>query len=121
MSRNFVAEALAEHNAGRLDKAQELYRAAIANDPDDVNAWYLLGVALLGAGRAQEALGALDAALRIAPDAAEPLYNRALARLALGRSDAAEADLRRAVAARSDLAEAQALLGRLLATRGALA
>jgi len=118
LSRNFVAEALAEHNAGRLDKAQELYRAAIANDPDDVNAWYLLGVALLGAGRAQEALGALDAALRIAPDAAEPLYNRALARLALGRSDAAEADLRRAVASRPDIAEAQALLGRLVRERG---
>ena len=121
MVRNILAEALAEHNAGRLDKAEALYREAIADNPDDVNAWYLLGVALHRSGRTDEALGAYDAALRIAPDAAEPLYNRALARLALGRSDAAEADLRRAVAARSDLAEAQALLGRLLAARGALA
>lgn len=117
-SEGLIGRALEHHKAGRLAEAESGYRGAIADDPDDANAWYLLGIALRQGGRAGESLGAFDTALRLAPNAPEPLFNRAVAALALDRRDEAERDLRDALGAKPDFVEAHALLGRLLLDRG---
>lgn len=121
LSDDLIGEALAHHNAGRLAEAEDLYRRAIIDNPDNANAWYLLGLALRQGGRNDEALAALDAAIRIAPSAVEPRFNRAVTALALGRRDEAETGLRQATAIKPDFVEGRALLGQVLLDQGAFA
>jgi tetratricopeptide (TPR) repeat protein len=66
-----LADALAEHRAGRRAPAEAGYRAALAADPEQPLAWHLLGRLLHEAGRDAEALPALRQALALHPDNAE--------------------------------------------------
>ena len=66
-----LADALAEHRAGRLAGAEAGYRAALALDPEQPLAWLLLGRLLHAAGRAAEAVAALRQVLALQPDNAE--------------------------------------------------
>lgn len=118
MAADLIGEALGHHQAGRLAEAEALYRRAIAADATNVNAWYLLGLALRLLGRAEEALTALDTATRLAPQALEPLFNLAVAKFSLDRRSEAEDDLRRALTIKADFAEARVLLGQILLDRG---
>lgn len=73
------------HEAGRLDKAERVYRDAITSCGGDPALMYNLGVLLDDMGRKNEALEAYQAALRGDPDLADCHYNLALLCEELGK------------------------------------
>ena len=91
-----LAEALADHRAGRLAEAEAAYRGLIAAQPRSAGANHHLGVLLVQTGRSQEGIALLETALEI--DGAQPLYYFSLAKAWLAAGDPARAGeaLRRA-------------------------
>lgn len=87
--------AVRAHEAGDLATAERLYRSLLSQDPEDWEVRYLLGLAMLDAGRAGEAAESMRALLEMQP-------KHAAAWLALGRGllqlgDPALESLRRAI------------------------
>ena len=67
-----VRAGLAHHQAGRLDRAEALYRKALQSDPDHADALHLLGVVAYQCGQIKPAIRLIERALaRLAefPDA----------------------------------------------------
>ncbi len=90
------------------------FESAVALDPNLAAAQANLGAALLQLGQADAAAPHLDRAIALIgkqPDAAYPLYLRAKILSERGQPEKAAADLRQAVALRSDFAEAWSDLG----------
>jgi Flp pilus assembly protein TadD len=57
--------ALAHHQAGRLDEAEQLYRRVLAREPRHAAAFHLLGVTALQRGRLETAVEQISAAIRL--------------------------------------------------------
>lgn len=91
--------ALAELALGNLDKAIDLCRKAIAEDPGLVKAYVLLGRSLAQQGRFEQAREPLEAALGLDGEAAEASYQLGLMDLHAGDLDAARTRFRAAVEA----------------------
>jgi len=69
-----VALGLQHHDAGRLDEAERLYRQALAQDPESIDAQHFLGVVALQRGDSALAIALISKALaRNAANA--PAYN----------------------------------------------
>lgn len=81
-----VAEAVAHHEAGRLDQAEAAYRDALGFIPDHPAVTHNLGVIAAVRGRHHEAIARFDAAIVVEPQYAVAHYNRASALQALGQS-----------------------------------
>lgn len=81
--------AKAEHalRANDLAGAEREYRALLALNAEDSEAWTGLGVLLYGSGKAQEAAGALNQALKI-----DPMEKRAELFLGLSEADLRQCD-----------------------------
>ena len=77
--------ALEQHNSGRLDNAEKLYRAVLQSDANNADALNLLGVLDYQRGRNEEALAWLSRAVKVAPRAASFRNNLGLVLVALGR------------------------------------
>lgn len=86
------------HRSGKLDEAERLYLAALAENAHDVMALHFLGVLRAQQGRLSEALEKIDAALTLKPDDAEALLNRGNVLKAMGRNQEALADYDKALA-----------------------
>ena len=121
---DLTARAFALHQAGDYGPAEGLYRDALANRPDDVNALHLLGLLLLSTGRVAEALPPLRRAVAaVEAGAAAPghavLYNNlGNALLAAGKGGEAVAAWRRGLGLDPDLAELHANLAVELLAEG---
>ena len=85
MLQQWVQEALALHQAGRLAEAELLYLKSLRADKDYYPALHLMGVLRLHQGRVAEALSYIERALTAQPDAPETLSNYAIAVAGLGR------------------------------------
>ena len=70
-----IDEALKKHRAGRLDDAEQDYRAIVKADPRSAEAWHLLGVVALQRGEAEAAEPMLERALDLSPDQALSLIH----------------------------------------------
>ena len=79
-----LQEALAAHAEGRLDEAVELYKEVLALDPENVFAYYNLGVIHQTRGRAGAAEDHYQQALDIDPDFVPALFNVAVLRTEAG-------------------------------------
>jgi 2-polyprenyl-6-hydroxyphenyl methylase/3-demethylubiquinone-9 3-methyltransferase len=77
--------ALDLHRRGDLAEAERLYRAILDDDPDSVNALYLLGVVARATGRAEEAVALIGRAVALAPHFAEAQLNLGHALKSCGR------------------------------------
>lgn len=102
--------ALAAHRAGRLDEAEQLYRAELAAQPDDPNALHLLGVMHRQRGQPAMAVTLISQALQAAPELADAHANLGNAYGDLHRYDAAAnsyATARRLGASQPDLQSRQ--------------
>ena len=89
MARPFeqlVADAVAHHEAGRLDRAEAAYRDALGFAPGHPAVTHNLGVIAAAKGRHREALAHFDAAIAAEPQYASAHYSRASALQALGQS-----------------------------------
>jgi tetratricopeptide (TPR) repeat protein len=69
--------ALAYHKEGSLEKAKELYEAALEISPNLASAWNNLGTIYMKERNYGGALRVLQRALRMKPDHADPYYNLA--------------------------------------------
>ncbi|HEY3889837.1 MAG TPA: tetratricopeptide repeat protein [Caulobacteraceae bacterium] len=116
-----LAAALEQHQAGRHDDAERLYRQALAADPHEPTALYLYGLMAFEAGRAEQAAALFETVVALRPDHAEA--QTALARLRHwnGEHAAAIGGYRRALALDADRADAAVGLANALRESGEIA
>ncbi len=81
-----VTDAVAHHEAGRLDQAEAAYRDALGLAPGHPAITHNLGVIAAANGQHREAIAQFDVAIAAEPQYASAHYNRASALQALGRS-----------------------------------
>lgn len=81
-----IQAALVHHKAGRLQQAEQIYQAVLAQDPSHVDANHYMGAIALQVGKPAIAVQFLEKAIATAPDFPE-LYNKmGLTLQALGRT-----------------------------------
>jgi predicted O-linked N-acetylglucosamine transferase (SPINDLY family) len=113
-----LQKALAHHNAGDLQQAEQEYRQILRIDPRHADALHLLGV--IGQQRGEPALAVEYIGKAIAVNASNAVYhtNLAAAHLALQKYVEAESDCRRAIRLQPRYAEAHYNLGLALDSQG---
>ena len=99
LSRPFQ-RAVQLHQQGRLDKAEKLYTAILATQPNHFDALYMLGTLLARQGRNAEALVRMSAALKLNPTSAEAFSNIGVVHAKLGHPAEALASFDKALALR---------------------
>jgi tetratricopeptide (TPR) repeat protein len=114
-----LKRAFAHHQAGRLDRAEALYRKVLQRAPDDVNALNLLGVIAHERGRHEYAVQLSSRAVARMPEFAEAHMNLGRTLRELGRLDEAAASCRRAIVLKPDLAAAHCNLSIVYNLQGA--
>lgn len=114
-----LAAAMAQHQAGRLQEAERLYRAACEADPQNARAFHLLGV-VMHQLRRPDAAGMLARAAVLRPDVAEIHNDRGVILAATGNFAEALACFEKAIALKSGYPEARANLARSLRSLGRL-
>ena len=116
-----LAIAVGHHQAGRLQAAEQIYRQVLAADPNQPDAWHLLGIIADQVGKHAAAVEHIAHAIRLAGDQA--VFHQSLgdAYLALGRTVDAVSCYQRALALKPDDVEAQRRLGDAIAGRRGLA
>ena len=117
-SQTLLEQALAQHRAGELERAADLYRDVIAIDPDHADALHLLGVAMHQRNDYAAAIHSIGRALEIHPEAALFHCNLGAAQRALNLLESAEASFREAVRLDPSFAGAHYNLGCVLEARG---
>jgi len=115
-----VQQAMALHQAGKLDDAAAIYARVLALDPNQFECVHYLGVAKLQKGHSEEALVLFDRALRIRATDASLHSNKGLALQNLGRVQESLASTERALVLNPRLAEALNVRGWALRTLGRL-
>lgn len=83
---SLVVDAVAHHEAGRLQEAEAAYRAALVLSPSHVIATHNLGVIAATQGQHDTAISCFDKVIACEPDYVSAHYNRAAALQALGRN-----------------------------------
>src|SRR5262249_30849776 len=99
-------EAVALHQAGRLDEAEKIYRTTLEIQPNHFGSLHLLGVVAHQRGDHETGLRQSDAAISINSKVADAFFNRATVLVKLNRPDEALSSFDKAIALRSDYAEA---------------
>lgn len=116
-----IAQAIAAHRGGELDKAEQIYSAVLATVPEHADALHLLGAVRYQQGKHQEGLTLVDQAMAVNPNQSFYHNTRGRLLLALNRREDAVEDFRNAVNLDPQNAEAHLNLGEALATAGNLA
>src|SRR5271168_2890469 len=92
-----VRAGFAHHQAGRLDRAEALYRKALIKAPDHADALHLLGVVAYQCGRIGPAIQLIERALPALPALPDAHLNYGNALQAAGRLVEAADSYRRAI------------------------
>ena len=107
-------QAIALHQAGRLDEAESHYRQVLQATPGHFDATHLLGVIALQRGDLAGAEAQIGRALALKPKDAPALANLGTALMRADRLDEALVQFERAVKAQPGFAAGQANLGTVL-------
>jgi protein O-GlcNAc transferase len=118
MSQELLDSAKQHHQAGRLAEAESLYRQAIAQPGDDLQAMHLLAVLLAQTQRSAEAAELLRKILTLRPDWAAAHGNLANVLLGQGELPEAIAEYRRAIELSPEFVEAHSNLSNALRLAG---
>ncbi|MDP6573508.1 MAG: tetratricopeptide repeat protein [Rhodospirillales bacterium] len=113
-----MQQALAHHQAGRLDEAERLYGEVLAAHPDNADALFYMGAAAYQTGRAERAAEFMGRAVELAPANAAYVGALGVAKTALGLADDAVACYRRALELDPAAADVHYNLGNALLERG---
>lgn len=116
-SRLLLQSALARHRQGDLAGAAPLYRQIIDQDPQNADAYQLLGVLAQQLGKLELARELLEQAVALQPQHAPALTNLSLLLRQQGAIDEALSRAQAAVTADQTYADAHSALGGLLAVR----
>jgi predicted O-linked N-acetylglucosamine transferase (SPINDLY family) len=92
-----LAIAFAQHQAGHLAVAEEIYQRVLAAEPDQPDAWHLWGMVAMQRGQPDAAIERIGRAVSLTPNAAAYQRNLGDAYRALRRFDDAVACYRRAL------------------------
>ena len=103
--------AIQHHQAGRLQSAEQLYRQILADDPEQADAWHLLGFIAYQVGRMELAIEYIEYAIRLEGHRAEFHHNLGDAYRASGKNVRATACYQRALQLKPDLMESHYNLG----------
>lgn len=114
-AQRLYQQGFARHSTGDLDGAFALYRACLEADPENADAWHMLGVGALQQGETAAAIDALQRAVTLRPLFAEAHGNLGTALQAAGRTSDAEIALRTALMQAPETATLHFNLGNLLA------
>jgi predicted O-linked N-acetylglucosamine transferase (SPINDLY family) len=111
-----LAQALSLQQQGRHDEAAALFRAALADDPDDPAALYSLSALLMQGSNPNraEALARVEHGVKVAPQFAPLWFARAMVLQSLGRRDEALASYDEAIRLKPDATDALLNSGALL-------
>lgn len=112
--------AVAQHQAGNLPQAEQLYRNVLEHEPHHVDALHMLGLLAHQLGRADVACEYIGRAVLVRPEFAEAHSNLGTMLQQLGRMDEAVASWQRALRLKPEMAEAHSNLGMALMERGQL-
>ena len=113
-----IDEALKKHRAGRLDEAEQDYRAILKADPRSAEAWHLLGVIALQRGEPEAAEPLIEQALELSPEEARFHNNYGVAAERLGKTSDALARFSKAAALDPGFADAHCNHGNALMALG---
>jgi tetratricopeptide (TPR) repeat protein/2-polyprenyl-3-methyl-5-hydroxy-6-metoxy-1,4-benzoquinol methylase len=115
---DLFANAVALHQTGRLQEAEQHYRQILARDPGHADSLHLLGVLAHQVGRNELAVELIGKALAVDDRIPDFHYNIGLAHGALGRFEQAAAHNRRAIELDPNHAQAHINLGNALKAQG---
>jgi tetratricopeptide (TPR) repeat protein len=113
-----LTAALEHHRAGKLDRAEALYRKFLRKAPGNPDALHLLGVIAAARGDPDQAIELIGKAVAAVPNFAQGHSNLGNALRAAGRFADACASYRRAITLRPDFAAAHSNLGLALCEQG---
>ena len=113
-----LTAALEHHRAGKLDRAEALYRKFLRKAPGNPDALHLLGVIAAARGDPDQAIELIGKAVAAVPNFAQGHSNLGNALRAAGRLADACASYRQAITLRPDFAAAHSNLGLALCEQG---
>ncbi len=103
---NMLQQAVAQHQAGRLQEAAALYKQILQAQPNHFDALHLLGVIFFQAGQNSQAVELIQRAIAINPAHPAPHLNIGLALKGLGRAQEALASYDKAIALKPNYPDA---------------
>jgi len=112
------AQAVAHHQAGRLQQAAELYQQILAEQPHHADSLHLLGLVAYKTGHRDEAAGLIAEAIQQDSTKAPYCFNLGVVLQKQGKLDEAADAYRRAVKLNPSYVEAQSNLGNVLLEQG---
>lgn len=112
--------AMTIHQSGKIQEADQLYRAILRSAPNQADALHYLGVAQHQLGKRDEAIVLMRRAIELVPDYIDAQNNLANVLKENGQVKEAEQAYRAVIAARPDFALAHNNLGVMLAAQGRL-
>ncbi len=118
--QSLLGQAAELHKAGRLKKAEQLYRQLLKREPRNVAALHLLAMIRRDQNAPKKAVELLRKAVKIDPDRADVQADLGLALSATGRVDEAIAAFGRAAELEPSRAELHFHLGRLYVARSTM-
>jgi predicted O-linked N-acetylglucosamine transferase (SPINDLY family) len=110
--------ALALHEQGNLDQAEQFYRAALQADPNDIGSLHNFGILRFQQGKFEDAVALSAEILRRRPDLAAPHNTLAVSLRHLGRLEEAETCCRECLLLAPGYAEMHNTLGDVLTALG---
>jgi predicted TPR repeat methyltransferase len=116
-----IEKAVSCHRAGKLDKAERIYRRVLASDPDHADALHFMGVLHHQCGRSEKAIECIGKAIALRPDYVDALNNLGNVLKETGKLDAAANVYRRVVELVPGHADAWSNLGVVLRGQGSYA
>ena len=109
-----IQQAVAAHQEGKLEEAEQLYRSIAENQPTNIDVNINLGILLNDLGRFNEAEASYKKAIELEPNSAEAYYNLGTTLKKLHKLNEAEVSYKKAIELKPNYTEAYFNLGNTL-------